>query len=87
MTGSTEPGGWTTVRIPIDGLRCLSCVLHLESALDEVPGVLSASVDIADRAATVLCRPGAISRADLARAIEAAGYRVPASAIGEGTKT
>lgn len=70
-----ETGGWATARLPVEGLRCLSCVLRLESAIEDVPHVLGASVDLAEAVATILYRPGAVSRADLVRAIEAAGYR------------
>lgn len=64
------------VRLPVGGMHCLSCVLRLESALEDVPGVVSASVDMADADATVFCRPGAVSREELVAAIMAAGYRV-----------
>lgn len=79
MAGPAIPedsDGCTTVWIPIDGVYCLSCVVRLESALEDVPDVLSASVDIAESAATVLHRSGAVAREDLVRAVVAAGYRV-----------
>ncbi len=66
-------------RLRIEGMRCLSCVLHLESALEDVPEVLSATVDLAESAATVLYRAGAVRPDDLVRAIAAAGYRVAPS--------
>ena len=69
-------GEWITVHLPVDGVRCLSCVLRLESALEDVPGVLEACVDIADADAAVRCRPGTVSREDLVRAVAGAGYRV-----------
>ena len=78
-----DTDGLTTARLPIDGIRCLSCVLRLESALEDVPGVLSASVDIAEGAAAVLYRPAAVTRESLVRAIAAAGYRVTPRALEE----
>lgn len=75
--------GWTTARLPIDGIRCLSCVLRLESALEDVPGVLSASVDIAESAAAVLYRTDRVTRENLIGAIAAAGYRVTPRALEE----
>lgn len=75
-TTSDDTGGSSEIRLPVDGMRCLSCVLRLESALEDVPGVLSASADIAEATATVLCQPGAVTREDIVRAVVAEGYRV-----------
>lgn len=86
MTRPSTPenaGDWTTARLPIDGIRCLSCVLRLESALEDVPGVLSVSVGIAEGAAAVLYRTGAVTQESLVRAISAAGYRVASRALEE----
>jgi copper ion binding protein len=65
-----------TVDLPIGGMTCASCVAHVEGALADVPGVLSASVNLATGRAMVICITGAVSPPDLKRAVLVSGYRV-----------
>ncbi|MCB9546141.1 MAG: cadmium-translocating P-type ATPase [Myxococcales bacterium] len=62
--------------LPIGGMSCASCVVRVERALTQVPGVTAAHVDFATARATVAADPGT-DEAALVRAIEDAGYRVP----------
>jgi Cu+-exporting ATPase len=62
--------------IAVRGMSCASCVTRIEKALEETPGVLDASVNLATEKATVEYLPGVVSRADLERAIVEAGYEV-----------
>ncbi len=78
-----ENDGRAMARLHVEGMRCLSCVLHLESALEDMPDVLSATVDLAESTATVLYRADAVRRDDLVRAVAAAGYRVAPSTAQE----
>ncbi len=65
----------TAYAIPVDGMSCASCVAHVEKALALVPGVASASVNLAtEQARVVLSDPAALAK--LVPAIEAAGYSV-----------
>jgi Cu+-exporting ATPase len=64
------------VTIPVEGMTCASCVRRVETALTKVPGVLSASVNLATERATVQFLPGQVAVADLRRAVEDAGYRL-----------
>ena len=64
-----------TVTIPIAGMSCASCVEQIERALLAIPGVIQAAVNLATEKATVDLVPGQATVHDLARAIEAAGYR------------
>jgi len=64
------------VTIPVEGMTCASCVRRVEKALTKVPGVLSASVNLASERATVQFLPGQVAIADLRRAVEDAGYRL-----------
>ncbi len=66
-----------TLTLPIEGMTCASCVLHVEKALKAVPGVESVSVNLATETAEV---QGRAARAALAAAVEQAGYAVPAEA-------
>ncbi|MGD0263519.1 MAG: heavy metal translocating P-type ATPase [Candidatus Methylomirabilota bacterium] len=62
------------VTIPISGISCASCVSTIERALNQAPGVVSASVNLATNAATVEFLPPTITLQDLRRAIRDAGY-------------
>lgn len=65
------------LRLPIEGMTCASCAGRVERALKQIPGVEDASVNLATETAEV--RGSALpSAADIARAIEAAGYAVGA---------
>ncbi|NEX45621.1 heavy metal translocating P-type ATPase [Pseudotabrizicola algicola] len=69
-----------TQSLAVEGMTCASCVLRVERALAAVPGVASATVNLAtERAEVVSERP--IARADLVAAVEALGYDVPAQAV------
>ena len=57
----------------IGGMSCASCVAHVEKALKAVPGVESASVNLATEKATVHAH-GSVAAATLSAAIENAGY-------------
>lgn len=60
------------VFLSIGGLKCAGCVTAVEKALQAVPGVASASVNLVERSASIT---GAASVEALIKAIEASGYR------------
>ena len=60
------------ISLPIEGMSCASCVRRVEKALQAVPGVTGATVNLATERATV---SGAVARRDLIAAIEKAGYK------------
>ena len=59
--------------LDITGMTCASCSARVEKALNKVPGVLDASVNLATEQATVKLAKG-ISAATLIAAVERAGY-------------
>ncbi len=63
------------LRLPIAGMTCASCVARVEKALNAVPGVQGASVNLATEAATLKVAPSVTIDA-LAKAVERAGYEV-----------
>jgi len=63
----------STWDLPIEGMSCAACVGRVERALKAVPGVATASVNLATEQARV---QGAVSLATLTAAVEAAGYEV-----------
>ncbi|MBI2880232.1 MAG: copper-translocating P-type ATPase [Candidatus Tectomicrobia bacterium] len=69
--------------IPIQGMSCASCVSKVERALQEVPGVLSANVNLGTERAAVDYLPGLVSVSALREAIASAGYRAIETPEGE----
>src|SRR5918995_179932 len=57
-------------------MTCASCVGRVERALEKVPGVLEASVNLASERATVKYLAGEVEPRDLEMAIQGAGYGV-----------
>jgi Cu+-exporting ATPase len=71
-----------TVTIPVRGMTCASCVAAIESGLESLTGVLSASVNFAAEHATVEYIPEQIELGDLRRAVRELGYE--AGEVAEG---
>ena len=57
----------STVGLAVQGMTCASCVTRVETALARVPGVVSASVNLATERADVVRRPGEAPVAELLR--------------------
>jgi Cu+-exporting ATPase len=71
----TEPRNQDTVMdIGIGGMTCASCVARVEKALNKVPGVESATVNLATEMARIVINDPAVSDARLRRVIRDAGY-------------
>ena len=60
----------------IGGMNCGACVSHVDKALETVPGVLDASVNLATESAQVTLVPGMVTLDDLKQAVANAGYDV-----------
>ena len=67
------------IQLNITGMTCASCVARVEKALLKVPGVASASVNLATERATVSVPPS-VPVAALAAAVGKAGYAAEAVA-------
>ncbi|HEY8490166.1 MAG TPA: heavy metal translocating P-type ATPase [Dehalococcoidia bacterium] len=63
------------ISLQVGGMTCASCVNRVERALRKVPGVLTASVNLATERATVEYVPAEVTPEDLVRAVVAAGYQ------------
>ncbi|WP_337876795.1 copper-translocating P-type ATPase [Elioraea sp.] len=63
--------------LPLSGLSCASCARRVERAATGVPGVATATVNLAAETAEIAYDPGLADAARIAAAIEAAGYGVP----------
>ena len=75
-----NPGALLNWSLPIEGMTCASCVARVERALQNIPGIVEASVNLATETASVRSAPG-IGLADLRVAIEKAGYTVGESSV------
>ena len=64
------------ITLHITGMTCSACAAKVERALAGVPGVSKARVNLASKSAQVAFDEKRASRADLVRAVEAAGYGV-----------
>jgi Cu+-exporting ATPase len=62
--------------LPIEGMTCASCVNRIERFLRRVPGVETASVNLATETAPIRYRTAMADRDTFVGAIEAAGYDV-----------
>lgn len=79
-TAVVPGGGHAQVQLPIRGMVCSACALLIEHTLRRHPGVVRANVDFGAQIAYVAFDQQAVTRGELQRAIERAGYdagRVP----------
>ena len=60
--------------LAIEGMSCASCVGRVEKALQAVPGVAQASVNLAGESAEVVAPRGSLDTASLIEAVRKAGY-------------
>jgi Cu+-exporting ATPase len=79
---TTETPSPTTIDIGIGGMTCASCVMRVEKALKKVPGVDSATVNLATESARIAVHDTGME-ARLRRAVRDAGYEplAPSAAI------
>ncbi len=71
--------GLRTLDIPVQGMDCAECTLHVRQAIQGLPGVQSVEVFLASEKAVVQLDPARVGLDQIRRAVESAGYRVPES--------
>ncbi len=64
----------TSIQFHISGMRCASCVSHVEHGLKAVPGVAEAAVNLATEQAKVVYDPNKSDVTTLVQAVRSAGY-------------
>jgi Cu+-exporting ATPase len=79
------PAREATQRLSIDGMTCASCTGRVERALSAVPGVLSASVNLATQTANIRVLEGSVMPDTLAEIVTETGY--PAKPVDDETPT
>lgn len=62
--------------LKVEGMSCQHCKMSVEKALQKLPGVEKADVNLAAGEVLVIYREDAVTREDMKKAIEAAGYDV-----------
>ena len=62
--------------LPIGGMTCASCAAHVHGALEDVPGVVTAAVNLATERATVRLIRLSVPRQILVEAVRGTGYEV-----------
>lgn len=63
-----------TIRFPVAGMTCGSCVNRITRAVRKLEGVTRVDVDLRRETATVRREPALVSNASLAAAVAGAGY-------------
>jgi len=61
-------------RYQIEGMHCTGCTIAVEGAIEDVPGVKSVNADYARQTADVEFDEIKVTDADIAAAVELAGY-------------
>lgn len=68
--------GGADLRVHVEGIHCASCVMRIEAALQETPGVLAATVNPGTNVAHVRYLPETADFEAIKQAIESTGYQV-----------
>jgi Cd2+/Zn2+-exporting ATPase/Cu+-exporting ATPase len=68
-----------TLEIPITGMDCAECTLHVQHAIEKLPGVQSVSVFLGTEKAVVQLDPTQVDLPAIRTAVQGAGYGVPES--------
>ena len=75
-----------TLEVPVRGMDCAECTLHVQHAIAALPGVKSVTVLLAAESASVQLDPALVDLPMIRQAVAGAGYQVPeASAAAEQT--
>lgn len=70
-----------TLEIPIAGMDCTECTLHVQHALEKLPGVQKVEVFLGSEKARLELDVDQVDLPAIRSAVAAAGYRVPETAV------
>src|SRR5438552_16507869 len=78
---AVEGAGYTlahkTIEVPIGGMDCAECTVHVQQALAALPGVQEVRVLLSSEKAIVEIDPSQVDVPQLRKAVEGAGYTMP----------
>jgi Cu+-exporting ATPase len=66
-----------TIEVPIAGMDCSDCIVHVQHAIGKIKGVESVEVLLAAQKAVIHLDSKQVKLADIRKAVEKAGYFVP----------
>ncbi|MCS6965014.1 cation-translocating P-type ATPase [Thermoflexus sp.] len=69
------------LEVPIQGMDCAECALHVQQAIADLPGVESVHVLLSSEKAIVRVDPTRVDWSAIRKAVESAGYSIPDSAV------
>ena len=72
----------TRLEIPVQGMDCAECQMHVQKAIASVSGVQSVDVFLASEKAVVLLNPEQADLTSIRAAVQSAGYHVPENQTG-----
>src|SRR6266567_6209472 len=67
----------TKLEIPVRGMDCAECTMHVQHALTALPGVDDVHVLLSSEKAVLQIDPSQVDLATIRKAVEGAGYTVP----------
>jgi copper ion binding protein len=74
------------VTLSVPDVSCEHCVKTVDTALTSLPGVSTATTDLASKQVTVSYDPDEVSISRIVTTLDEAGYPVPTDSIPEGAK-
>jgi Cu+-exporting ATPase len=77
---------WTKLEVPVQGMDCAECTMHVQHALAALPGVDDVHVLLSSEKAVLQIDPAQIDLATIRKAVEGAGYTVSASTPEKGAE-
>lgn len=73
-------GALTTLKLGVTGMSCVSCEMKIRAAVEKLPGVSDCVASVATTSATVSFDAAQVSRAQIEKAIQGAGYDIASEA-------
>ncbi len=68
------------IEVPVAGMDCTECTMHVQHAIAALPGVESVNVFLASEKASIRLDPALVNMDTIRKAVTGAGYSVPDSA-------
>lgn len=76
VASTTDQDQNAKIELPVKGMTCTSCEVHIESSLKKIPGVRSVKASYTEASTKVEYDPGKVTRDQLISAINETGYTV-----------